>query len=297
MAESSDHHAGPLDPGHLFGHVQDSEYIDVPRFLAPPDGRIPVSKWFSGEKTEENFNVEGYHFRLTKFMLIEVVVALVLAVIFIRLAQRMRGGGAPKGRWWNLLESMLVYMRDEVARPAIGEHGADRFLPFLWTMFFFVLGCNLFGMLPWAGSPTAALATTTALALITLAVVLGSGMKEMGAIKFWTGLVPHIELPFVLGIFLIPMIFVIEVMGLFIKHLVLAVRLLANMMAGHLVLAVIVAFIAAAAGQALLFWGVMPASVFGATALSLLELFVAFLQAYIFTFLAAIFIGMAVHPH
>jgi F-type H+-transporting ATPase subunit a len=95
---------------------------------------------------------------------------------------------------------------------------------------------------------------------------------------------------------LVPMIFVIEVFGMLIKHGVLAVRLLANMMGGHVVLAVIMAFIAASA-QSLLWWVVTPTSVFGATALSMLELFVAFLQAYIFTFLAALFIGMAVHPH
>jgi F-type H+-transporting ATPase subunit a len=296
MAESSAQH-NPLNPGHLFSHVQDTDYLSVPKFLAPPNGEVKISQWFSGERTERPVNIEGYHFKVTKFMMIEVVVAILLSVIFIRLAHRMRRGIVPKGRWWNLLESMLVYMRDEVARPAIGDHGADRFLPFLWTMFFFVLGCNLFGLLPWAGSPTAALGTTVALALVSLVTVLGSGMAQMGPLKFWTGLVPHIELPFVLAIFLIPMIFVIEVMGLFIKHLVLAIRLLANMMAGHLVLAVIVAFIAAAAGQVFLFWSVMPMSVLGATALSLLELFVAFLQAYIFTFLTAIFIGMAIHPH
>ena len=98
------------------------------------------------------------------------------------------------------------------------------------------------------------------------------------------------------------MIFAIELLGLFIKHFVLAIRLLANIMAGHVVLAVILAFIAASfrtvAGDfSPVFLGVMPASLFGATALSLLELFVAFLQAYIFTFLSALFIGMAVHPH
>jgi F-type H+-transporting ATPase subunit a len=104
------------------------------------------------------------------------------------------------------------------------------------------------------------------------------------------------DLPLPLAIMLLPMIFAIEVLGLFIKHFVLAMRLLANMMGGHVVLAVILAFIAASA-QSLWWWGVMPASVLGATALSMLELFVAFLQAYIFTFLSALFIGMAVHPH
>jgi F-type H+-transporting ATPase subunit a len=92
------------------------------------------------------------------------------------------------------------------------------------------------------------------------------------------------------------MMFVIEVLGLVIKHFVLAMRLLANMMAGHMVLAVLVGFIGASAGS-LAFIGVLPASILGSLALSLLELFVAFLQAYIFAFLAGLFIGMAVHPH
>ena len=168
--------------------------------------------------------------------------------------------------------------------------------PFLLTVFFFVVSCNLFGMLPWAGSPTGALATTGAMALLTFATVVLSGMAKLGPIGFWVGQVPHMDLPLALAILLKPMIFFIEVLGLGIKHFILAMRLLANMMAGHLVLAVIMAFIAASAAS-LAWWAVAPASILGAVALSLLELFVAFLQAYIFTFLSALFIGMAVHPH
>ena len=119
-----------------------------------------------------------------------------------------------------------------------------------------------------------------------------------GIIGYWLGLVPHMELPLVLALFLKPMILAIEVMGLCIKHSVLAVRLLANMFAGHLVLAVLIAFIGATAESFIVLWaGVTFASVCGAAALSLLELFVAFLQAYIFAFLSALFIGMAVHQH
>jgi F-type H+-transporting ATPase subunit a len=138
------------------------------------------------------------------------------------------------------------------------------------------------------------------LALIAFGAVVGTGMKKFGPVGFWTGLVPHMELPLVLAIFLWPMILLLEVGGLFIKHTILAVRLLANMFAGHLVLAVILSFITS---EVILDWpvagwaGVMMASIFGAMALSLLELFVAFLQAYIFSFLTALFIGMAVHQH
>jgi F-type H+-transporting ATPase subunit a len=195
-----------------------------------------------------------------------------------------------------MLEAMLMFFRDKVARPCIGGHDADRFVPFLWTLFFFILACNLFGMLPWMGSPTGALATTGALALVTFLVVISSGMKKLGPAGFWKAQVPHMDLSPALKVVLIPMVFVIEIFGLIVKHSVLAVRLLANMMAGHVVLAVIVAFIAASA-QSFWWYAVTPASLLGATALSLLELFVAFLQAYIFTFLSALFIGMAVHPH
>jgi F-type H+-transporting ATPase subunit a len=294
MAEAHAKH-NPFDPGHLFEHVQDSQSFDVPKFLVP-SGKIQIPQPFSGEKTEADVKALGFDFKLTKFMIIEVVVALIMVVIFVRLASRMRGSDVPRGRIWNMLEAFLVFLRDQVARPAIGHHDADRFLPFLWTLFFFVLGCNLFGLLPWAGSPTAALATTGALAIMAFCVTVGSGMKKIGPIGFWKAQVPHLDLPWALWIPMASMIFCIEIMGMFIKHFVLAVRLLANMMAGHLVLAVITSFIVATAGS-LAFWGVMPASVLGATALNLLELFVGFLQAYIFTFLSALFIGMAVHPH
>lgn len=234
--------------------------------------------------------------QLTKFMVLELVAALLMVMIFVPLARRIATGERPRGIFWNLFEAMLVFLRDEVTRPAIGRHDADRYLPYIWSIFFFVLFCNLLGLVPWAGSPTGALACTGALALITFGTVVGSGVRTFGPVKFWTGLVPHMELPVVLAIPLIPMILFIEVMGLLIKHTILAVRLLANMFAGHLVVAVILGFIAAFA-HTWAWYGVMPASVMGAAALNLLELFVAFLQAYIFAFLSALFIGMAIHQH
>jgi len=304
MAEDASHSHNPFDAAHLIGHVKDADYFEVPRNLAA-GGKLKIPQPFQLEKplfevadkqSMAGRLIEPLDFKLTKFMILEVVAAFIVAVIFIVLAQRMSRAGKPLGRLWNLFETMLVFIRDEVARPAIGRHDADRFLPLLWTMFFFVLGCNLLGMVPWAGSATGALATTGALALVTFGTVVGSGMAKMGPVGFWTGQVPHMELHPAMGVLLKPMIFLIEVMGLLIKHFILAIRLLANMLAGHLVLVVIMTFIVATAGHVA--WpGVAAASVLGATALSLLELFVAFLQAYIFTFLSALFIGMAVHPH
>ena len=305
--------ADAFDPAHLFDHVQDQPYFEVPKFF-DEDGHWDIPQPFveledtTKVGTEVHTSpgvVQPFDGMLTKFMLVELAVALVMCLLFIRLAQRMAGGRRPQGLIWNFLEAIVVFLRDEVARPAIGKHDADRFMPFLLTMFFFVLGCNLLGMVPWLGTATAALATTGALALITFLAVIGTGMSKLGVAGFWKAQVPPMDLGLELGginfepalkAVLLPMIFTIEVIGLLIKHFVLAVRLLANMLAGHLVLAVILAFIAAYWQNGAI-WGVAPASILGATALSMLELFVAFLQAYIFAFLSALFIGMAVHPH
>ncbi len=320
MAEehaTDEHHAAPagehaegtahgshnqFDKAHLIGHVKDAEYFELPRMLG---GKLELPQPFKTEKPIANFKVgfkaiddriEPFDLKLTKFMVMEGLVAVVLILLFTIGAARIRRGGAPKGKLANLLESMVVFIRDEIARPAIGHHDGDRFLPYLLTVFLFVVGCNLFGLLPWGGSATGALATTGAMAVLTFAVVVFSGMAKLGPVKFWLAQVPHMDLPAPIGIILKPMIFLIELMGLCIKHFILAMRLLANMMAGHLVLVVILTFIAASASS-MMWYAVTPASVLGLVALCLLELLVAFIQAYIFTFLSALFIGMAVHPH
>jgi F-type H+-transporting ATPase subunit a len=221
---------------------------------------------------------------------------------------------------------MIVFVRDQIARPAIDshdhhgdEHGhddgpghephghsatagarhdGDRFVPLLLTLFFFILGCNLLGMVPWAGSPTASFSVTLALAGVTLLTVVVAGMRKFGFIGFFVNQVPSMDLPLPLAIIIKPFIFAIEMFGLCIKHGVLAIRLLANMVAGHLVLLGIMGMISAAAAYSTGLWATVTGiSVVSCTLFSVLELFVAFLQAYIFTFLSALFIGAAVHQH
>jgi F-type H+-transporting ATPase subunit a len=177
-------------------------------------------------------------------------------------------------------------------------HDGDRFVPLLLTLFFFVLGCNLLGMVPWAGSPTASFSVTLALAGVTFLSVIVAGMLKFGFFGFFKNQVPSMDLPLPLAILLKPMIFAIEMLGLCIKHLILAVRLLANMVAGHLVLLGIMGLISAAATYSMGMWATVTGiSVVSSTLFSVLELFVAFLQAYIFTFLSALFIGASVHEH
>lgn len=282
-------------------HVSDGHVFHVPQFLwkmLPEAMRDSHPGSVHVPHFDYTWAGEAHTFYVTKYMCLEVLALAILLFVFIPFAWKVAKGEPPKGRWFNLLEAFLLYIRDEVARPTIGKKDADRFLPFLWTIFFFVLTCNLLGMVPWMGSPTGALAVTAVLAISTLLVVCSAGMAKYGPIGFWIGLVPHMELPLVIGIVLKPMMFVIEVAALLIKHVVLSIRLLANMFAGHMVLAVVLGFIAGTAESGLALWiGVTAASVLGSVALSCLELFVAFLQAYIFVFLSSLFIGMAVHQH
>jgi len=261
------------------------------------DGKIVIPQVFGGQL--RNLYEKESGIALSKFMVIEAVVALLLGIIFIGfLAPRVAAGGRPLGRVWNLLEAILLFLRDQVARPAIG-HGADRFVPLLWTIFLFILGCNLFGMLPWAGAPTGSFGVTFGMALVTFFTGWMFGIFKFGLSGIVYGqLVPHMDLPIYMAVVLKPMIYVIEVVGMLIKHGVLAVRLLANMVAGHVVLLGILGLAFSLEGALSPSWGLTAViAVVCSTLFSCLELFVAFLQAYIFTFLSALFIGAATHKH
>lgn len=276
---------------HLVADHPDATVVDFNRSLS---GKVIIPQPFA---TLKNLHDKESGFAISKFMILEVVAAALLVFIFSRVAAKISTGAAPRGKLWNLFEAVLVFVRDEVATPAMGKHEAERFTPLLWTIFFFVLACNLFGMIPWVGAPTGSLAVTFGLACVTFATTLCAGMKQFGFFGFWKNQVPHMDLPIWLSPLKI-MIFAIEVMSLCIKHSILAVRLLANMVAGHLVLLGIMGLIVTAAAHGWGHWILVTAiSVLSSTLFSLLELFVAFLQAYIFAFLSALFIGAAVHHH
>jgi F-type H+-transporting ATPase subunit a len=249
----------------------------------------------------------------------------------------MRSGEPVHGWFWNAFEVLLTFVRNEIAKPNLGEDKADRYLPFLWTLFLFILFNNLLGMFPFLGSATASVYVTGALALIVFFAIHGSAMLSMGsspaghghhddghghdthghdhaehaeapgnpaavvgrgAWRYLQSNWPQIDVPIpVVGLLIKLLVFVIEIVGILVRNAVLAVRLFANMFAGHMVLATILLFISMAASAPALLWGTITvSSVLGIVALSLLEIFVAFLQAYIFTFLASLFMGMAINP-
>ncbi|QDS99691.1 F0F1 ATP synthase subunit A [Adhaeretor mobilis] len=257
------------------------------------DGKILIPQPFG--KLQNNYQVES-GFGISKFMILMLLIAGAIVWAFSRLSKKVENGRPAKGKLWNMFETFLLFIRDEIARPAIGKHDADRFVPLLWTIFLFVLGCNLLGMLPWLGAPTGSFSVTMGLALVTFATVIVAGSIRFGIVGFWKNQVPSMGLPLPLAIPIVPMLFLIEVLGLFIKHAVLGVRLVANMVAGHLVLLAIMGLAVAAAGTSTWFTAA-PIAIIGSALFSVLELFVAFLQAYVFTFLSALFIGSAVHHH
>ena len=264
----------PLD------HVVDNTFLEFPW------GNYPLPKIPLGL-----FNLQ-----ITRFMVMELAAAVLILLIMIPLARHIARRPVTRGVFLNAFEAVLLYFRDSVARPTIGNHDADEYLPYLWTVFFFILFNNLLGMIPGGASATGNINVTMVMAVSTFIVVMIAGIRASGVTGFWTALVPTLDVAPALKLFLWPLLFLIEIAGLLIRHFVLAVRLFANMLAGHIVLAVILGFILAVQGTTAAYF-VTPASVGGAVILSLLELFVAFLQAYIFTFLSALFIGTAAHPH
>jgi F-type H+-transporting ATPase subunit a len=275
-------------PGHSenpLAHVVDHPTLDLPYWHSPFEIEVPLPR------------IPIVGIQLTRFMVMQLIASALVILVMVPVVRHISRTPYSRGWFMNMFEAMLLFIRDDVARPAIGGHGADRFLPFLWTAFFFVLFNNLLGMFPGFASPTANVNVTGGLALMTLFTVIGAGVREMGFSGYWIGIVPHLDVPWALKLFLWPLMFMIEIAGLLIKHTVLAVRLFANMFAGHVVLAVILGFILIPRLLSGTFFFVTPFSLIGVALLSLLELFVAFLQAYIFTFLAALFIGSAVHPH
>jgi F-type H+-transporting ATPase subunit a len=228
---------------------------------------------------------EGSH--LTGHIIFSWIASALTVGALVWLASRMRRrtDGVPRGVMENLLESFILYIRDEVIVPNMGPH-AHHYAHFLLSMFFVILFCNLLGMIPGGQTCTGNLGVTGALALLTFGYGTFQGIRAQGIAHYLKNLAPG-GVPTPILFILYP----IEIAGLFIKHGVLAVRLFANMMAGHLVIGIILALPVLLGIQLI----TVPAFAL-AVGISFLELFVAFLQAYVFVMLASMFIGAQVHP-
>jgi F-type H+-transporting ATPase subunit a len=191
-----------------------------------------------------------------------------------------------------MVEPVILYLRDDNLKPIFGDH-TDHFLPFFLSLFFFLLILNLFALVPFTAGTTSNIAVPAAMAVVTFVMIVAIGVKEQGAADFFLHLVPG-GVPW----WLWPLMLVIEVFGLIGKCFSLCIRLFANMIAGHVVSLsfLFLIFIFSSMSHAIGL-GASPGAVGLALFAYLLDVLVAFLQAYIFMILTAVFVGMSVHPH
>lgn len=316
--------------GHGDGHVAYNRYVldggSVKRVTDAgfPDGEVEISGIVHKEEVQENgkkkevsylcyneqlysldskstadFGLFGggvtsfYDFSITKNVASMIIVLLFLSWLFLRVASLAKAneGKAPTGLQ-NFMEPFISFIQDEVAIPFLGEK-ADKFLPFLLSIFFFILGLNLFGQIPFLGGSnvTGNLAVTAVLAIITFLVTNINGNRD-----YWHHLFTAPGTPLFVKVILVP----VELLGLFIKPITLMLRLFANITAGHMVILIFVSFIFIFGKSGESIPGAMGGAV-GAGLLTLfmmaIELVVAFVQAFVFTILTASYIGAATEEH
>lgn len=214
-----------------------------------------------------------------------------------RALKRQRDAGHPPRGLASMFEAMVLFVRDEIAVANIG-HGGEAFAPYILTLFFFILYVNLFGLVPWGATGTGNLAVTGALALTAFLVIEISGMKALGFKGYYHTIV--FSPPNTTGVtklLLTAIMIPIEIIGKIVKPFALMLRLFANMTAGHFVILSLLGLIFLFGTVPGIRYGVAAGSVAFVLFMMALELFVAFLQAYIFALLTSVFIGLMQHEH
>ena len=250
--------------GELFHHLQDEVVIPLPTIHV---GGLAID------------------LSVTKLVVMLCIVVVLNVALFGLLARKSRSL-LPQGRLHNLLESLVVYVKRDMVEEIMGHHLAPKFTPYFLTVFFFILFANLLGLIPFMHTATGNIAVTAAMASMTLLMMQLSGIREQGLVGYLKSIVPS-------GIpaWLLPIMIPVEVLGQFTKPFALTIRLFANMTAGHIV--IITLF-----GLLFLFKTLLlaPAILGFVLFVYMLELLVAFLQAYIFTFLSILFVSACAHP-
>jgi F0F1-type ATP synthase, subunit a len=280
---------GPADI--IMPHITDSKHIDFPCFKSLQEwtceAELPIWPVTIGGKT--------YDLGPSKHVVFLVLSALVVTILLVGAARshvrRSKEVGRPKG-FAAGLEAVILYLRNEIFLPVLGGHGGAKYVPFCLTLFFFILLCNLFGLVPWGSTPTGNVNVTGTLAVVTFIVVEIAGMRALGksyigTIVYW----PHDDMPLAIKLPLSLIMTPVEIVGKFTKPFALTVRLFANMIAGHVVILALI-------GLVFMFGfkiAILP--VLMALFIMLLEILVAFIQAFIFALLAAVFIGQIRAAH
>jgi F-type H+-transporting ATPase subunit a len=283
-------HTGPEQQIDIMEHLANSREIEVPYWKAPyfyPVELPALPPVHLGSLTLD--------FSPTKHLVFLVLAALIVGLVFLLSARgvtRAQAQGKPPTGFAGAMEAMTLFIRQEVVLPNVGPHG-EGYVPYLLTTFFFILACNLLGLVPWGATATGNIAVTGALAILAFLVMEISGMRSLG----WKGYLGTIFfLPEGLPIFMRPIILAvmtpIEIIGKLARPFALAVRLYANMTAGHALVLALIGLIFTFQSYRV---GIVAAPM--ATAIMVLELFVAFLQAFVFTLLTSVFIGLMRAEH
>lgn len=268
LSHASDGHGEGFDFASILHHVNDSAELET------PFGALHLPQFPPVE-------IAGFTIDLsvTKHVFFLVLSALILLAAVVVVARRARKNPVPSG-FSNLVELLIVFVRDEIAVANMGQTGL-RYLPYLLSTFFLILIMNLFGLFPYGATPTGNIAVTAGLAIIAFVMIQISSIRAQGFSAYISHLTGGTS------VWLWPIMIPIEVVGLFTKPFALCMRLFANMTGGHIVILALLGFIFFAQS-----FFVAPIPVLFVVGIYMLELLVAFIQAYIFTMLAALFMGL-----
>ena len=274
-------------------HITDSYHLEIPWFNSHFAKEVCIGRHLANGECGplwDPVHIGGLEVNLSPtkhavFLLLAATICILLLVGAARAHDRhTHAVGHPKG-FAAGIEAMVLFLRNEVILPNVGHHG-NAYVPFGLTLFFFILTANLLGLIPYGATATGNISVTATLAIITLVVIEISGMKAQGIGYLNTLFYWNKDLPFVMRIIMFVVMSPVEMIGKIAKPFALAIRLFANMTAGHIVvlalIGLIFAFKSIASGAPFLM----------AIAIMMVELFVAFLQAYIFTLLSSVFIGL-----
>jgi F-type H+-transporting ATPase subunit a len=291
LVQAAEPEGGEFDiPSMIMHHLADSQEIEL------PGGFV----WHLPQFEPVHLGPLTIDFSLTKhvvFMMLAAFLAAVLLLLAAAHAKRAHAAGAtrgPKGAA-NVVEAIVLYIRDEIALKNIG-HGGEKFVPYIVAVFFFILFCNLLGLLPWGASPTGNISVTAMLAVITFVTVEIAGMRELGAKGYLQTIFyapPGMNWGMRLPMYLV--MTPVEFLGKLTKPFALAIRLFANMFAGHAVVLALTGLMVLAVLNNVAFIAIAPLVM--AIGIMVLEIFVALLQAYIFAMLSSVFIGLIRHAH
>jgi F-type H+-transporting ATPase subunit a len=265
-------------------HISDSHTLDYPCLKAGFVCEYELPRW--NPIHIGRFALDISPTRHVVMLWIAATLCIVSTLLALRAHnRRTREGKAPSG-FGNGLEALVLYLRNEVILPNVGPHG-NGYVPYLLTLFFFILFANLLGLVPYGSTATGNISVTATLAIVTFFVIEIAGIKAQGkayinTIIFW----PH-DMSLGMKLFISPILTPIEIVGKLTKPFALAIRLFANMTAGHVVLLALISLIFTFGS-----WLLVPVPILMAIGISFLELFVAFLQAFIFTLLSTVFIGL-----